>query len=800
MKNRTNLHDTICGIIVALLCTVCMQSCSDDVEDIVTPSSGDLIELAEAKLSVSAKKQYRTIQINEKKEGVTVSFRCDADWIEIQADTVASDGCVEILIDAANDGIERSAKVVFTATDGTSTETLECEIVQAEDTGDNYEEPATKTMRVGYGYNIFGAFQNDVSVMSPIISQIYMEQVNSEYNLVETTPRSVLTTEKVTARSLVEMGQLLAEKEETRKSGVTGGASKTVNVHTKSSKYEATDNQYAYIRLLKTSAMRNIDVGVLTMLMDKGEKMFTKDFEKIKNEIIASPNDGKLINKMLDTYGTHLVIQAELGATIELTVNFSRNIKGSLDMRTEDFADYFFRSNSSSFLLPDNRIEGMTNKVTVDTTCIITGGSALATKELKDNIKRNGAPTQEVLKKWLDSSSGDITSDEVAKALVPVNFKLLPIWYLFPQECVGQIIRAVNERAERSDSKIYDTYISTDYYMLELDNSLLAFGDKPDDTQVKVMYAQNRNSNKLEPVLEICYEYVPKIRGDKRIPVVYGIRRGSPFLGAGFFPGDGAGNPPAWLTFSDGDIYVLPVEDTDATDRITTLYYMHGNIYTKNYGVDVEQPRNTRVVDQYFELDKKYPIVKIGEGYWTRKNIREDMYFGEPVDPDYEYSDYYIYESMIDGMVYANIFYGNSNDLMFYHSDKYGWEENKLYGERIKWYLPKIENIHNLKTYLGDNTRALLKNQHSGFEAEFNGMYGNWDDLTGKPLPVYRMQYKGTHCFIPAKDRQGVNNGTALILDSNYNLFTSSIAQSTENCYPIRLFRTAYWIYPSIEK
>lgn len=781
-----------------MLSVLWLLSCQDDEIETITPSvEGELIELDESCISVSSKKQYKTIKVIAKKDGIAISADCDADWIELQADTVAYDGYLEFLVYEDEKEVERNAIININATDGKISETLKCEITQSEDNGSNYEESATKTMRVGYGYNIFGAFQNDVSVMAPIISQNYIDKVNSMYNLVETNPRNSLNTEIIVARSLQEMATLLTEKEEKTKSGISGGASKTVNIHSTSS-YSAGEEQYSYIRLLKSVAMRSMDLAVVNMLIEKGEKVFSSEFENTRNAVIKAPTE-KNINDMIDKFGTHMVVQAELGASIELSINFSRNIKGSLEMRTEDFSDYFFHNESSSFLLPNNKIEGMINNISIDKTCIITGGGSNEKKNLENDINKNGRVSQQVLKAWLDSSSGDITSDATANALAPVNFMLIPIWYLFPKECLGDIARIVNERGDRSNTQISDSKIGTDYYKIELTDNILSFGNNSEDTQVKVMYVQNSGSMNLEPVLEICNEYVPNIRGDKRIPVVYGIRNGSPFIGAGFFPGDGQ-NPPAWLTFSEGKVYVKPVEGADASKQIRTIYYLHGNIYDTDYGIEVQKPRTSRVVDQYLEFELNYPIVKIGEGYWTRKNIQERMFFGESNNPSNIHSPFEVREvfNKEKNMLYACIFYGNSPDFTSYHKDFYGQDTDDIYGERTKWYLPKKENIYNLKSYVGNNPRILLKKQVSGFDAQFEGVFGIWDDITGKMFEYFSYHYEGEYCFIPCKDDNNHSNGEALILSKDYKLSISGIEKTRQNNYPIRLYRTAYWKYTNI--
>ena len=74
--------------------------------------------------------------------------------------------------------------------------------------------------------------------------------------------------------------------------------------------------------------------------------------------------------------------------------------------------------------------------------------------------------------------------------------------------------------------------------------------------------------------------------------------------------GDGAGNPPAFLTFSDGDVYVMPIKGKDAFERVDTVYYLHGNIYETNLGIDTPVPYNQKIVD----IMKQADLSKFSEG------------------------------------------------------------------------------------------------------------------------------------------------------------------------------------------
>ena len=770
------------------------SSCSDDGIEIKNDED-KLFTLSDQKLSVSSKAQYRSLQIVQAVENLKIVIESDSEWIRLPEDTIGSDGWFDIYIDEDKEGMERSGQLTVTASDGMDSHTEICEIRQSEDKGTNdYEEPASKSMRVGYGYDIFGKYMNDLSVKEPILSQSLLSQYTDVSGLVETSSRSVLDIEKNTSRGLVEMAQMLTKKEEKTESGITGN-SRTVN-EISSSSYDGTSSQYAYIRFYKTAAMRSIDLGMLKMMLDQGKQLFSDDFAEIRAQIIKDPSNEANINDMLDKFGTHLVVQGELGAAIEVTARFDKNLTGGLDMRAEDFADYFFKGETSSFILSTGQIKDLQTQVKVGVNCHIYGGSATTKETLKEDINNNGRVKEDILLDWLNSSSGNASDNEIAQALVPINFQLIPVWELFPKECLNPIFNAVKKIAERSTNKVADSVTGIDYYQIELTPELLSFKDDADATLVKVLYASNTQSGTLSPVLEICNEYVPVIRGDKRITVIYGIKDGRTFHGAGFFPGDGEGNPPAWLTFSEGDVYVKPVKGAGAFEKMNKLYYLHGNIYETNLGIDTPVPSKQKTEEQYFKFKyptASFPIVKIGSGYWTRKNINESMEFGEPYsdEPD---CDYYIYEELIDGTIYANVFWGNSHWFRNHNPGLFDADEDPQTGQRIYWYLPRVNDIRNMKTYIGDNCKALFKEQQSGFDADFVGYYGIYDDLNnGSHLGKYGVYYKGELCFVAAKENE--KTGEALVLAPDYTFDKVPINKATDNYYPVRPYRTSYYQY-----
>jgi len=772
--------------VLLLLFTFILSACSED--DIVVPADvNDYVDVSECEVSLSAKSQYYTIRVTPKKEGLVISLESDVDWITLDNNTLPSDGYVEFLVSCDEDGVPRDGNININVVDETGNSmTTTCKVSQCDrDSLIQLDPGAAKSMRVGYGYNIFGHYMNEISVMNSILADEYLLADNNE--MVETSPYSYMDVDKVTAHSLTEMGHILTEKEEKNKSGL-GGASKTTKVFTES-QYTVDDCQFVHLTLRKSVAMRSIDIGVMTQKMELGEQVFSEGFRNIREKIIANPSSEN-VKEMLKIYGTHLVVYAESGLSIELAVNFRMMIQGSLNMRAEDFSDYFFRNKTSEFLTDQGKIADMTSDIKVNENCIIAGGSEESKEALKNEITKNGRPSEATLFNFLASVDGSSYQNAI-----PIRFQMIPIWDLFPSSCLGAIITEVNNLSTQTNNKYKDSDLGTDYYKISLTRNMLDFGTSGSATLVKTVRVKDASSSSWNPILEICNEYVPKVRGDKRITVIYGLRNGRPFHGAGFFPGDGEGNPPAWLTFSGSDVYVLPIETETVNDKITKLYYLHGHIYMSDYGTKIKTPASINVSEEYLQLAKKYPIVKIGSGYWTRCDMKEEMMFGKPINPNDENSRYIMNEKLIDGVLYANIHYNNAKRFLNKYPEIYGADTDYATGIRTKWYVPQEKNIRELYSYIGKNAKALFANNPSGFEANFLGMNGSYDDIYGNAFGSIDSHYKNEYCFIACKNGTVADTGMAMILSKDYRLFLTNIKVNTQNNYPVRLFRTSYFSY-----
>ncbi len=779
-------------IILAL--AIVMTGCADDdfpgIDEDDTADGSAYIMPEEQSFSVGSKASYLTLNV-ARAEGVgAIAISSDCDWIHPESDTLATDGFAEFFIERDEEQLERHGKIRFTTVvpDGREV-SVTCDIAQSTDDGSNAEIPAASSMRVGYGYNVFGVFQNDASVMDPIINEALIADPLKSGGLIEHSLHADMQIEKTVARTLDEMAYLLTEQEEKVRSGVRG-ASKTVKIHEDVATYSADEQQFGHITMSKSVAMRSIDLGVLNYLLSQSDDILSPGFRKVRDAVIASP-DKATITRMLKSFGTHLVVYAEAGASLDLSINFSRRMKGTLSMRTEDFCDYFFKNKSSDFLLSDGKIADLTSKITPGTNCIVTGGRKSAREALIADIKAHGYCSNSIMTQWIESvNASDLSS------LEPVNFQLVPIWSLFPTSCASAIIKEVNNLASQSNNQYSAATYGSDYYHLSLGDMHIRFDNYPWATLVQAAYVSEDDFDRYVPVLEICNEYVPHIRSDKRVTIYYALRNGRPFHGAGLFPGDGEGHPPAWLTFSEGEVYVKPIPGYDGKSQINDIYYLHGNIYTSNYGIDAAIPESVLTQPVYCRLRKQYPIVKIGSGYWTRSNISESLGFAKKETNGYGETEYKEYEVFGQhNTLYAHIFKETNPDVLAKISKSFGADTDPVYGERTLWYLPRQKDVWNLKEYVDDNPRELLAQRRSGFEASFDGCYGTWDLFSTNPFNRQDFYYKDEYCLIPCKDSPKEESGAVLVLSKNYTLQCLDIDKAQDASYPVRLYRTSYFKY-----
>lgn len=781
-------------------------SCSDD--DFATPGTGQsgLLTLSESEVTLPAKGRYYTISVGTSESSIrNMTIMADADWIELESDTVYKDGSIEFYVDDNDSIMGRTATITVTALSGATTE---CTVTQKGLGDDESNSTGDAYFYVGYGYNIFNDYMNTKSLCTPIIDNDKVASLNGGNPLVQKNLRSKEKVDYTTANSLYEMSELLTKQQDKSTSNLLG-ATKTISRFESNGSTTQNGERYCYMSLKRTVGSASMDYSVLQQMIENGKDVFTPEFREAYDKVIANPTTHNVDN-LLSRFGTHLVTYTEIGGAMDLTVNFSYEAKGEINMRAEDFANFFFKHEPSDFTNPGtNSIDGITSDISVGGTFNIIGGSNNVQQQIINSLTANSSNgiDQVALQDWLESlecSSLDDLQTIRDSNIAPVNFQLVPIWSLFPNNLRSIFLERATAMSKQSEDKNFSDWTAgTDVYAFKISGAqFMNFGNGSNQSLVRVVYASNSNSSNMQPVLEICNEYVPTIRGDKRINVVYAIKNGRTFQGAGLFPGDGEGNPPAWLTFSDGQVYVKPIVGKSGTDVLDSVFFIHGNIYDNNLGISMHDPYFMKSVDQSLTLrgfetqeEETYPIVKIGSGYWTRRNINVPMGFGEPMDPTDSESSYYIYESKdetTENRLYACVFKGNDPEFMWYNNNVYDvYNTNDV---PTKWHIPQTQDAYNMRDYLGNNLKALFNGQATGFDAQFWGNYSRYDDLNnGRDFGYYDLHYVNEYCFISFKNNS--SSATALAISKDYTLRTLPSITNIRNLYPIRLFRNSDYKY-----
>lgn len=786
--------------ILSIILTFCiLMSCSND--NSIQPD--EKLEGWKAVLTtgetLDAEQHYHTIGIEL--EGITssdvIKLSTDAQWLIIKSDTLPSDGLFDVLPETNNGVDERLAELTLTnQTDG-STFTLE--LVQAGSIG--YNDDESSAYKIGYGFSCFDEFKCVRSIRKNIIDEAKLRSFDSDSTFVSTQEaiRGEMYYEFYSAYSLSEMQSKLMLK--TSSTANVLGFKKTVERYTHISESATNEQYYGYARMVRVVGSCSMDVGSLKYIfhnkdiVESGKLPLSEGFYEYYKKInTTSGNERKtLIEEMLNTYGTHVIVHTSLGGAIDLAVTYSRNLVTSLEETTETVIKTITGKNSSSTVM--NSINCSLNG---SHAINIHGGSDDTRKALEEDVKKLSATgtsflSSSLLDNWLGSISyASLYDSEKRKNLGAVDFSFLPVWELFADRTVGNEILSVVTAMSHEKKNIFSySDLGIDNYALPLSKEMVEFDSSNTSSLVRIVSCDGT------PIAEVCNEYVPAVRSDKRITVVYPIVNGISRITMGVFPGDGE-NRPAYLSFSDSGVYINPLEGYGTTDKLEALYYLHGMLYADNQGVPLQN--STLTVQehklQFVNSKQVYPVVKIGNGYWTRSDIKEYM--------DWGYTDMYgefqYVDQLVGGYEFALIYYTQAQAFMALNQTVYDNQKHPVNG-RDRWYVPRISDKNHLTAYLGRNHKSMLQGQQSGFEAQFLGRCTDLDPETGEILTEMKRLDNGTRCYVVFKDvdttvtADKISGASVLVLKPDYTWETLSDEEARFYYYPVRLFRTNYYNY-----
>lgn len=791
MKATRDIFKSLTAVAGLVIVAALFFSCSDDAPDVPSAQESTL-ELSEQQVEIGSDGRYYsvTMQVNDADLSLQdVHATTDADWIRLEADTISRDGRLTFYVKPNTGTRSREGIIDLTLNSQLTIHNSQFTVHQrceAEDDANALNgDSITRKARVGCGYNMLIDYMNPECVTEPILDYEKLVQAEQTWGtIIAEEGRAEQSLSYHSSYSIEEMQSWMSKQSSTEVDFLF--VNKSVSKFQSTSDYDLSQLTFGYSSLSKVVATRYVDEGKVQSIIRQGGDIFTDDFREMYNEVNSNPTADN-VRQMVQKFGTHLVTYADLGGRLDYSVNFRseetshetvekylkyKNGQKKEDKETREAAHAIINSGGLNF--------------------DIYGGTETAITALQNHANTKdsyGQVDPGVLGEWLNSIKA---SDPQSVSLVRTMMQ--PIWQLFSNqkarvEIINHILALAYSEAGEVGTRLQELGLDN-YYRLIVSDAMQQFGSDANSTLVKIIYFEGL------PKVEVCNEYVPELRGDRRVTIFYPIYKGKTNIRRGFFLGDGE-NAPAEVTFDNvGGCYVRQLEKYGPGDRLDTLYYIDGAFYPKNMGINVPEYQMT-VKDETLDLpfnDNHYGVVKIGPGFWTRENIRENLYFGEPYDPsDPNCDEYDYYEDVINGMLYSDVYYGAYVPTAF---ENYFESKTDATGKRAYWFLPCEADINTLQRYVGNNCKALFPGQQSGFEAQFAGYFGYYDDMNGgAPFSVgwEELRYYGQYCFIVAKDDR---QSQALILSPDYTIKKSSVNLTHTNWYPIRAFRLSSYVHP----
>lgn len=681
----------ICWIIIGL--TACSEK--DDV------STSSFIVLSEQEVSLGINSRYYEVDVACADE---VKVWTDADWIEI-SEPVVSSGITDFYISQNEGDEEREATIVFQSSIHPEISATLCVRQKGRNSLDDNALAAgelTANFRVGYGYNIFQEYESERSMTEAVLNYDKLVQTEKKlgYPIIQEDQRSSEQIEYLSGYSLEELSKKFSESSESTSKGWLG-ATKTIKKITKDKDSHMLNEEcYGYARLKKITSSRYLDEAALEYLINEEADVFTEEFAFLHQEICKNPNRTN-INKLFSKFGTHLVVSADLGGMVEYMVNFKKSEVLNIETYTEVTSKYIFGLQTSDSYLEKIKTS-YSSSYSANKALTITGGDPSHIQTINDYIKslnNDSQLPQSILSEWMNALEGDyVTDSDLRKRLAIVGCNTIPIWQLFKDKNIRDIIVTIaNERAEEYSLTIESSFTDRKKYGIPITEEIFDFthAHEKDGSLVKVLYANK------EPILEICNEYVPQIRQDKRVNIIYPIINGQPNLKAGLYLSENK-KDISYVAFSNNDFDLLPLTNTDMYTGY--IYYIDGTLYLKDMGTNVSiltDPEIKCEYSRYFNENyrvtirsKTSSLVKIGSKYWTETPI----------------------------------------DLVS--------------GRLPEWYkltsLPTTQDFEDMLEFLNGDIKSLFKGQISGFDTNFPGIREGY--------PFGTSHYSGQKCFYKCLD------------------------------------------------
>lgn len=506
--------------------------------------------------------------------------------------------------------------------------------------------------RLGYGYNAaYTITDKDAFSTKPILDYNNLLEVEKSHGQIfSEEPRHITVTDILTGSTLQELSYS-ETKSETDFRGFAG-CGKTYSKETTVITSSTQEQDVAKVKIKTVVSSRTVDVGMLksqNMSLDPNDNssILALEYRTAVNDLVqkygANANDITIADAttFCETFGTHLVVSADLGGMVELQMAIDRKTCIEITNAVEEVQSRIFGIRGKSNTQKWSKVDSLKN-LKYESALFVYGGSDATINAMQHKVSQEvqGTVATSEYRDWAASIVCKPGTSENNAAFVRGRY--VPLYELVPEEQVStrQILTRIYELYLKQTAPTADPEESP---YGSFDVRATAEGDPYllPNSDVRIVKATIEDTE-YRPAL-LCMEYVPSIRGDKPCVVAYPLIRGNdgkhrPYLYNGYFVGDESHRPgvvkwqgsASFYVPSDTLYYGKDAETNALFDPVSKslkkLYVYWNNVRPMPCPVkagDVINQYSTEVYNYTSaSADSPTTFAKVADAFWSVQPIR----------------------------------------------------------------------------------------------------------------------------------------------------------------------------------
>ena len=537
---------------------------------------------------------------------------------------------------------------------------------------------------IGYGYNCFDGYAEDNCITVPILK---VDQMYDDKKLVY--DFSTLRVEQ-REESGASVDQLAGKLNGTMHASASNwGLSASVDGKFSGEQKKTASNEFAWMDVNATTCSASLNGPKDDLIFDYMTDDAYADFNglerwslKEQKNIVYYPATDEGFSKLVQAYGTHLVVGGKLGGQLhtQITANDSKittayNASAALKAtyggpfsidananakaqwahaQSRNHSAFYFAYKLRGGSLDDGSfatLNSVLGKMTKARQGAGTEDDETSNEELNVKIDDTSKEYEAAADAWIRSLSpkGSSTAlvEAALKSVVLVDFTseqdLLPIYELVDRYTTVEQDGVDGEARYQAFKLWYEQKMMKDPSLISRYKPKNSINIPPTiiDPMVDLTKADNKTSliqdiylSNGQHVARICSEFIPLINSAKRVNVIYPVVDGQARYNLGIFCGDETTYPHyvSWGQVDDpATPFITPIKDSRLGGY--NVAYLRGNHLTLDPDEDYSDDQYLKTTAKPFSLTLKdngadivYPLVKINDYIYTRRLFRARTY------------------------------------------------------------------------------------------------------------------------------------------------------------------------------